>query len=198
MGIVAGTETVEKLKLLVVQLRKWNTAINLVSPATLEDAWSRHVEDSARLAVLVAPPRRWVDLGSGAGFPGLVVAALLAERSPSSEVALVESDRRKAVFLRTTAVLMGLSVKVWDSRVEQVPPLAGGVVSARALAPLDRLLPMASRHLAENGVCLFPKGARVAEELASVAGKWSFDVVRHRSANTGQGDVLEIRNLRHG
>jgi 16S rRNA (guanine527-N7)-methyltransferase len=194
----AGEATLDRLHLLVAELRKWNPAINLVAAATLADAWTRHIAESAHLADLVAPPAHWADLGSGGGFPGLVVAILLAERSPGSRVTLVESDGRKAAFLRQTAFLAGVSVAVIDRRIEEVPPLRAGVVSARALAPLGRLLPLVHRHLAPEGTGLLPKGARVAEELASVAGTWSFDLRRHPAAGAGGGDVLEIRNLRHG
>lgn len=192
-----GPETVARLEALVALVRKWNRAINLVAPSTLADAWERHVLDSARLVDLVAAPARWADLGSGAGFPGLVVAIILAERSPETRVTLVEADGRKAAFLHRAAQAAGVTVDIRNARIEALAPLGAEVLSARALAPLDRLLPLAHRHLAPGGTCLFPKGARVAEELASVAGTWSFDLVRHPSADPGGGEVLELRNLRH-
>lgn len=193
----AGPETVARLETLVALVRKWNPAINLVAPSTLADAWDRHIADSARLADLVPAPAHWADLGSGAGFPGLVVAILLAERSPATRMTLVESDSRKAVFLHSAAQATGVAVDIRNARIETLVPLGAQVVSARALAPLDRLLPLAHRHLAPGGTGLFPKGARVAEELASVAGTWSFDLVRHPSPDPGGGEVLELRNLRH-
>jgi 16S rRNA (guanine527-N7)-methyltransferase len=196
-GIEAAPETLARLETLIALLRKWNPAINLVAPSTLDEAWDRHVVDSARLASLVAPPVHWVDLGSGAGFPGLVVAILLHERAPASRVTLIESDGRKAAFLRSAAQATGVPLTVLDARIETVPPLGAEVVSARALAPLDRLLHLAQRHLASGGTCLFPKGARVAEELASVAGTWSFDLIRHAAHGPGGGEVLEIRNPHH-
>ncbi len=195
--VAAGPQTLARLETLVALLRKWNPAINLVAPSTLADAWNRHIVDSARLADLVPAPPHWADLGSGAGFPGLVVAILLQERSPETRVTLVESDGRKAAFLRTAAQTAGASATVLNARIEAAPPLEAQVVSARALAPLHRLLPLAQRHLAPGGTCLFPKGARVAEELASVAGTWSFGLVRHPSPGPDGGEVLEIRNPRH-
>jgi 16S rRNA (guanine527-N7)-methyltransferase len=196
-SFAVGSVTLDRLHLLVAELRKWNPAINLVAASTLADAWRRHIAESAHLADLVEPPVHWADLGSGGGFPGLVVAILLAERSPQSRITLVESDGRKAAFLRQTATLAGVSVVVINRRIEEVPALRAGVVSARALAPLVRLLPLVHRHIAPDGIGLLPKGVRVAEELASVAGTWSFDLRRHPAPSTGGGDVLEIRNLRH-
>jgi 16S rRNA (guanine527-N7)-methyltransferase len=186
-----------RLQTLVALLQKWNPAINLVSPSTVAESWNRHVVDSARLVDLVPAPTHWADLGSGAGFPGLVVAILLHGREKRTRVTLVESDGRKAAFLRSAAQATGVAVDVLNDRIEAIPSLQADIVSARALAPLDRLLPLAERHLAPGGACLFPKGARVNEELASVAGTWSFDVVRHPSQGTGGGEVLEIRNLQH-
>jgi 16S rRNA (guanine527-N7)-methyltransferase len=196
-GIEASPQALARLQTLLALLRKWNPAINLVAPSTLADAWNRHVLDSAGLVNIVSPPAHWADLGSGAGFPGLVVAILLHDRAPDTKVTLVESDGRKAAFLRTVAQATGVAVTVIADRIESVPPLGAQVVSARALAPLDRLLPMAQRHLAPGGTCLFPKGVRVAEELASVAGTWSFGLVRHPSHGPGGGEVLEIRNPHH-
>jgi 16S rRNA (guanine527-N7)-methyltransferase len=193
----ASDATRTRLETLVALVRKWNPAINLVAPSTLENAWDRHIADSAYLVDLVPPPPHWADLGSGAGFPGLVVAILLAERSPATRVTLVESDGRKAAFLHTAARTLGVSIDVRNARVEALAPLDAQVVSARALAPLDRLLPLALPHLADGGVCLFPKGARAAEELASASGSWSFDLIRHPPPTAAGGEVLEIRNLRH-
>jgi 16S rRNA (guanine527-N7)-methyltransferase len=193
----AGPATRARLESLVALVRKWNPAINLVAPSTLADAWNRHIIDSARLADLVPAPAHWADLGSGAGFPGLVIAILLAEHSPATRVTLVESDGRKVAFLHSAAQATGVTVDIRNARIETLAPLNAQVVSARALAPLDRLLPLAYRHLAPGGTCLLPKGARVAEELASVSGTWSFDLVRHPSPDPGGGEVLEVRNLRH-
>ncbi len=136
-----------RLETLVALVRKWNPTINLVAPSTLENAWDRHIADSACLVDLVPPPQRWADLGSGAGFPGLVVAILLAERSPATRVTLVESDGRKAAFLHTAARTLDVSIDVRNARIEALAPLDAQVVSARALAPLDRLFPLALRIL---------------------------------------------------
>lgn len=197
LDIPAGSRTLARLERLASLVRKWNPAINLVAPSTVADLWHRHIVDSAALADLVPAPQDWADLGSGAGFPGLVVAVILADRAPESRVTMVESDRRKAAFLRTAVGDLDVAVRIIDQRIEAIPPLGAQVVSARALAPLDRLLPLAARHLAPGGRFLFPKGIRAAEELASVAGTWSFDLVRHASAMPGGGEVLEIGNLRH-
>lgn len=187
-----------RLELLVERLVRWNRAINLVAPGTLPDAWQRHVADSVQLVPLVAdPPGLWVDLGSGAGFPGLVVAAVLADRSARTRVHLIEADRRKAAFLHDSARAMALDVTVHGQRIESLAPLGAGIVSARAVAPLDRLLPLAVRHLAPDGACLFLKGARVEDELASVAGSWSFNLSRHPSQSGATGEILHLRDVSH-
>ena len=132
-------ETVERLETHVALLCKWNPRINLVAASTLAEVWTRHVADSAQLWPLRPPGARlWLDLGSGAGFPGLVVAALAAEEAPDLRVRLVESDARKAAFLATVAREADLPAEVLVERWQRLPPQAADVVSARALAPLDR------------------------------------------------------------
>ena len=163
-------ETLARLDTLVAGLERWSRAINLVSRGTLKDVWHRHIADSAQLLPL-APPgaRRWADFGSGAGFPGLVVAALAADRHPDLGVTLVESDTRKCAFLAEMARAMGLSVTVRAMRIEALPTDERfDVISARALAPLATLLAAAKPHLAPGGRLIFPKGADVESELADV------------------------------
>ena len=198
-GLDVSRETLGRLEQLGALLAKWNPAINLVAKSTLPEAWTRHILDSAQLFRL-APDRvsHWVDLGSGGGFPGLVIAVLASEFDSARRVTLVESDQRKATFLRQAAREMGLSnVAVLTDRIEQAAPLAGQVVSARALAPLPQLCAFAQRHLAPGGLALFPKGAKHAEEVAEAGREWHFDLTVHPSDTDSSAVVLELRTIRH-
>lgn len=195
-GRSVSRETRSRLELLEMLLRKWTRAINLVSPGTLDTIWTRHVADSAQIFDL-APEgaRNWVDLGSGGGFPGLVVAILAAAERPELSVSLVESDQRKAAFLMTAARTLDLRVTVIAERIEAVAPLGAEVLSARALAPLDLLLSYAERHLLPTGVAIFPKGAAVDDEIAHALEHWRFSYQKERSRTDASGVVLIIGGI---
>ncbi|MBL3568266.1 16S rRNA (guanine(527)-N(7))-methyltransferase RsmG [Rhodovulum sulfidophilum] len=190
-------ETSERLSAYAALLRKWNPAINLVARSTLDDLETRHFKDSAQLFGLCpTDARHWVDLGSGGGFPGLVIAILARELAPDLHVTLIESDQRKAAFLRTVCRDLGVAAtNVIDSRIESAKPQGADVLSARALAPLPRLLDYADRHLAPGGVALFPKGARFAEELDAALASWRFDVQNHPSKTDPQAVVLKLGGI---
>lgn len=189
-------ETMSRLETYEALLRKWNSAINLVSPKTISDVWSRHFLDSAQIfSFLPENARTWADIGSGGGFPGLVVAILAAEKRPELSVTLVESDRRKAAFLMTAAREMALNLRVLTDRIEAAAPLNADVLSARALAPLADLLGFAERHLAVAGTCLFPKGAKWREELAEAQKKWSFMIESHKSQTDSEAVILKIEGI---
>ncbi len=190
-------ETIERLHRYEALLRKWNPAINLVSPQTLTDVWGRHFRDSAQIFDLAKVPdaKIWADLGAGGGFPGLVVAILAAEKRSSLGVALVESDQRKAAFLMTVSRELGLHTRVLSQRIEAIPPLGADILSARALAPLSKLLEFAERHLKPGGTALFPKGAKWREELSEAQKSWSFDVACHASVTDSEATVLEISGV---
>ena len=189
-------ETSARLDALVAVLEKWSRTLNLVGKGTLAEVWTRHVEDSAQLWPLApASARSWIDLGSGAGFPGLVIAALAADERPDLHVTLVESDTRKAAFLGAAAREMGVSVTIRDVRIEALEAPPADVVSARALASLDRLLDYAAPLLAPGGVCLFPKGAGHASELTEARRRWQCRVVAHPSRTDPAAVVLEIQEL---
>lgn len=189
-------ETLERLEAYAAILEKWSPRINLVSRATLEDLWTRHFLDSAQLLELApAEARTWCDLGSGGGFPGLVVAILAAERMPDLAVTLIESDTRKAVFLRTVLRETGAQATVLDRRIEAAPAQAADIVSARALAPLPALLGLAHRHMAVGGIGLFPKGARHAEELRDALELWRFRCETHPSQTDPDAVLLRISEL---
>ena len=186
-------ETMQRLESHLELLGKWNPRINLVARSTLADAWTRHFADSAQLWPLRPPgARRWLDLGSGAGFPGLVMAALAAEQAPDLEIRLVESDGRKAAFLAAAARAAGLSPAILEARIGDLPPQAADVVSARALAPLSALLGMAEKHRRPEGTGLFPKGATVQNEIAEAARHWRFNHKIHTSLTDPQAAIVEI------
>lgn len=186
-------ETLDRLRIHQRLLEQWNPRINLVSRSSLADAWDRHFSDSAQLWRLApADARLWLDLGAGAGFPGLVIAALAAEKAPGLHVHLIESDGRKATFLRTVARAAGLDVAISDARIEATPGVGADIVSARALAPLDRLLEHAERHRREAGICLFPKGETVHNEIAEARRTWRFDPRIHPSLTDPRAAIVEI------
>ncbi|MEM6486704.1 MAG: 16S rRNA (guanine(527)-N(7))-methyltransferase RsmG [Pseudomonadota bacterium] len=190
-------ETLERLDILVETLGRWNRRINLVAPGSISDAWRRHVLDSAQLWRLALPSaRHWVDLGSGGGFPGLVIAAQAAVERPDLRVTMIESDSRKAAFLTTTAQLMHLDVTVLVDRIEQAPAQGADIVSARALAPLDRLLPLAARHGHARTVYLLPKGRGHHSELTAARASWHMSCAAHPSRTDAEGVVLAITEVR--
>ncbi|MBS0386766.1 MAG: 16S rRNA (guanine(527)-N(7))-methyltransferase RsmG [Proteobacteria bacterium] len=177
-------ETIERLETHCRLLADWSHRMNLVGPRELAAFWRRHALDSAQLVALAPQAMRWVDLGSGAGFPGLVVAAILADQ-PGAAVHLVESTEKKAAFLSAVAKEAGLPVKVFNQRIEVFGAGEGpyDVVTARALAPLNRLIPYAKPILDHGAIGLFHKGADIDAELAAAK-----DVL---NGGAYQADVLE-------
>ncbi|RAU23722.1 16S rRNA (guanine(527)-N(7))-methyltransferase RsmG [Paramagnetospirillum kuznetsovii] len=187
-------ETLRRLGLYADLLVKWQAKINLVGPDTLPDLWSRHILDSAQLFPLIpATAKRLVDLGSGAGFPGLVLAVMGAP-----DVHLVESDSRKCAFLREAARVTGTPVTIFNKRIEQVAGLDADVVTARALAPLGKLLDWAFPHLAAGGQCLFLKGRGAEDELTATAKEWNIGLRRIPSLTDPAGLVLQLHEVRRG
>jgi 16S rRNA (guanine527-N7)-methyltransferase len=186
-------ETLARLEAHLALLERWNPRINLVAKSTLPDAWCRHFADSAQLWALRPPgARHWLDLGSGAGFPGLVIAALAAEAAPDLAVDLVESDQRKAAFLRAVVQAGGLRATVHDCRIEQLPAQGADVVSARALAPLTELLAMLEKHRRPGGTGLFSKGGTVHKEIKDAARQWRFEKKIHPSLTEQKAAIVEI------
>jgi 16S rRNA (guanine527-N7)-methyltransferase len=189
-------ETLDRLTAYHSLLEKWNARINLVSRGTLDEAWVRHFHDSAQLLHLSPPGARlWVDLGSGAGFPGLVIAILAAERRPDLSVRLIESDQRKAAFLRSVIRETGVTADVVAERIESATDSGADVLSARALAPLGALVEMALRHLAPSGIALFPKGARYRQELAEALESFTFDCEEYPSETDAEAVILKIGGI---
>lgn len=173
-------------------LLRWNTTLNLIAAKDAGVVWERHIADSLQLVPLMpAGVTRAVDLGTGGGFPGLVLAI-----ATGVTFDLIESDQRKASFLRTAILETGAPATVHCRRIEEAVVAPAGLVTARALAPLSRLLPLAFRLLTTDGVCLFLKGARVEEELAAAGQDWGMTVDRVPSRTGPAGMVLRIGGLR--
>jgi len=189
-------ETAERLDLYSALLQKWNPRINLVSRASLDSLRTRHFADSAQLYDLVDHPTdHWADLGSGGGFPGLVIAILAQETGSPARVTLVESDARKAAFLATVIRETGARAEVLTGRIEAITPLGANVVSARALADLTTLLSYAARHLSAAGAALFPKGQTWQEELKAAQSAWHFDFRVVKSKTETGPVILHLRGL---
>lgn len=189
-------ETCGRLEAYVALLVRWNARINLVSPSTLETVWIRHIADSVQLFDLARPnARRWIDLGSGAGLPGLPIAAIAAERAPNLRVTLVEGDVRKAAFLATASREMGLDVNVESRRIESMAPQAYDVISARALAPLAQLCALAHRFSGPGTIYLFLKGEKLDSELTATVAGWHIQAERIVSRTDPKATVLRILEL---
>lgn len=196
---MVSRETSDRLKSFAALVRKWNPKINLVSPKTLDQLEARHIADSEQVWEFAGvADGHWVDLGSGGGFPGLVVAIRAAEAAPGMHFTLVESDQRKSAFLMTAARELGLQVNVLAQRIEQVPPLAADIISARALASLADLLWMTERHLASDGIAIFPKGERHAIEVDEARQSWRFDMEMAQSRTEDGARLLKLRNIQRG
>lgn len=191
-------ETLARLKIFVSLLEDWNVRINLVSAASLAQVWRRHILDSAQLLKFIpADAKNLVDLGSGAGFPGAVLAILVAEERPGARMVLYEATAKKCRFLDAVAKRLTPAVEIRNARIEEAKPEPFDVVTARACAPLDRLLSYAAPFQSKKTVCLFLKGQSVGVELTKAHKSWSMTVVQHQSRSDPSGVVLEIRDLRH-
>jgi 16S rRNA (guanine527-N7)-methyltransferase len=189
-------ETREKLSLLERELRRWQAIKNLVGPATLDHIWDRHIVDSLQLLDLAPDARAWLDLGSGAGFPGLVLAIAGYDRGLT--VDLVESNSRKCAFLRHIVRLTGVRATVNEARLESVIPGFVGktdVVSARALASLTKLLEWTHPLLKAGTIGLFPKGRDAEIELTEARESWTFNVEILPSRTDSEARILRITSI---
>ncbi len=222
-------ETLDRLRIYAALLNSWQRVVNLVSPATLGDVWHRHFADSAQLLELadISSPLRgdgpgaedcaleeggkaprlgeapggpsWLDLGSGGGFPGLVLAILLAEKAPAARMTLVESDARKAAFLGEVARKTGVAVEIRVERSEKCATQANSqirnVITARALAPLPRLLGLAQPFFSPQTLALFPKGREAEVEVAEARARFDFDCRLAPSLTDAEARIVMVRNL---
>lgn len=184
-------ETHSRLIGFVECLLRWNRTVNLISKADENNVWPRHVQDSLQLASLMTPyPERAIDLGSGGGFPGLVLC--IATGIPFD---LVEADQRKAAFLREAARLAQAPARIHATRAETLLLKPAMIVTARALAPLPQLLTLAVPFVAPNGACLFLKGANAEDELTAAATQWHMHAERIASRTSPGASVLRISEI---
>ena len=185
-------ETLARLKAYADVLTDWNARHNLVAKSTLPDLWFRHFWDSAQLAPLIpGAARSLADLGSGAGFPGLVLAAL----RPDLAVTLHEATTKKCAFLQFAAERMGIPVTVQNARLEDLPPSRFDVITARALAPLPQLLGYAQNFAGPNSVCLFLKGQNVGVELTEAHKYWNIKTSQVPSQTDPSAAIVVVREL---
>lgn len=198
-GLRVSRETQQRLQHFAELFTKWAKAINLVAPSTMDDMWSRHIADSAQIFQISPRPQTWVDLGSGGGFPGVITAIFLAEQR-AGWVHLVESNNKKAAFLRTALRETGGRGEVHAIRIEDAPIAVPtcDAISARALADLDKLIEYASPWMAgkENNHAFFHKGRDYQREIQKAHGRWAFSLLEHNSAVEQDSVILEISNLR--
>lgn len=188
-------ETFSRLSAFQATFEKWAARINLAAPSTIPELWSRHILDSAQLLPLAPNALRWLDLGSGGGFPGAVLSVLLAGRDGAS-ITLVESNQKKASFLRNA--IAGAPGSVVAKRIEEVRGEFedAEIVTARALAPLNKLLGLAEPWLAAGATALFHKGRDYRREIEESRDAWQFSLVEHSSAIDAASVILEISDLK--
>jgi 16S rRNA (guanine527-N7)-methyltransferase len=185
-------ETLARLKAYSDVLTDWNAGHNLVAKSTISDMWRRHFWDSAQLVPLIPSTAQTIaDLGSGAGFPGLVLAAML----PELAVTLHEATTKKCMFLRDAAARMGLQVGIENARMEDLSHRPFDVVTARALAPLPRLLEYAQKFMATQSICLFLKGQNVGVELTEAHKYWNMKASQIPSQTDPSGAIVVVREL---
>ncbi len=184
-------ETMARIEAFGALLRGENERQNLVSAATLDNFWSRHMVDSAQLLRFAADGRPWLDLGSGAGFPGLVVAALR-----DGPVTLIESRRLRVEFLRRAAETLGVAPEIIQATAERVPTRTFAVISARAFAPLPRLLEIAHRFSTEKTLWLLPKGRGAKSELEAVRDAWQGDFRLEPSLTDADAQIIVASGVR--
>lgn len=189
-------ETLEKFDIYADMIRKWNRAINLVAPSTLDDIWLRHFLDSA--AVFKEVPGitgRWLDMGSGGGFPGAVVAILADGEDVDLAVTCIESDIRKASFLRQLGIATDVKFGVLSRRIEETPPQKADLVSARALAPLERLLDLSIPHMKPGAKAVFMKGETWQNEVEEALETYAFSVKNMPSPTNPKSAILVLGDI---
>jgi 16S rRNA (guanine527-N7)-methyltransferase len=187
-------ETMQRLDIHAALLKKWNPRINLVSRDSLSQIWHRHIADSAQIWRLRLPGARvWLDLGAGAGFPGLVIAAFAA--GTPLTVRLVEADERKSAFLAAVIREANLPAVVLTQRAEALAPQSAEIISARAFSPLATLLELSEKHRVSSGIGLFPKGQSVHKEIEEASRLWRFTPLVHPSLTDPAAGIVEIGAL---
>lgn len=191
-------ETFELLKSYEKLLREWQQKFNLVSNASLEDCWNRHFLDSVQLYQYIPESAKLVyDFGSGAGFPGMVLAIMAKEKTPYLKFKLIESVRKKTLYLKEVAQMSGANVEIVNERIEKLPPEKADVITSRAMASLKELLEYTYKFCKPETVCIFPKGKKYAEEITEAKKYWNFKCLLKPSEQSEEGRILIITGLRN-
>ena len=184
-------DDLRRLEAYVEALKKWQKAINLIGPKTIPDIWLRHVFDSAQLADFIGNEKATIlDLGSGAGFPAIVLAVMTR-----AQVHLVESDVRKCAFLAEAKRIVGGEITIHPRRIEKMDPFQPDFITARACAPLPKLLDLSRPFLGKKTVCLFQKGQNVDQELTESTKSWNMRVEHHKSRSDLSGVILKLEGI---
>lgn len=186
-------ETLQRLDRLVALLQKWTPVLNLTAKSTMQEIWLRHISDSFQLTNYIPKSGgNWLDIGTGGGFPGLVIAIAAEEKTHGLKITLVEGDHRKCVFLETAIRELGISAVVKSKRIEHLEPHRAQIISARAVAPLAKLLDLSTPHLAPDGICLFLKGQNHLSELTEARRYWKLDCEIKKSRTDPRAAILII------
>lgn len=189
-------ETYDNLKTYQSLLTEWQEKFNLVSSNSLNDAWERHFVDSVQLWKFIPETTQNVlDFGSGAGFPGMVLAVVGKEKTPYLKVSLVESISKKTLYLKEVADKLGVNVEIINDRIENIPAQKADVITSRAMTSLNGLLGYAYRFCKPDTICIFPKGKKYAEELAEAHRHWKFKCRIEPSEISEEGRILIVSNL---
>ena len=195
-GLSVSRETLQRLYSYEMMVSRWNPTINLVSKTSLKDLWGRHIVDSSQIYSCAQPKAGlWLDLGSGGGFPGVVIAIIAKELSPKLEIVLVESDTRKCIFLRSVIRELGIGARVENSRIEAFELSNVSFLSARALANMNGLCGFAEKFVSRETICFFPKGEFYEKEVAECRKNWNFEHEIVKSGTSDEGKIIVIRSL---
>ena len=195
-GVNVSRETFDRLEAFSNDFRSWADRINLVAPSTRDEFWRRHMADSLQLLSIKPSAVTWVDIGTGGGFPGMIVAIALAERN-DSRVTLIESNRKKCGFLQMAKAKYAPQTQILPMRVQDAVPQIEppNVVSARALADLDSLLAMTGPWLEQGSIGLFMKGREYVGEVEKSRTNWRFDLVAYESRTASDAAILEVSDI---
>ncbi len=188
-------ETLEGLQAYYDLLKIWSKRINLISLTTLDDFWTRHAIDSAQIVNIANNAKSWVDFGTGAGFPGLMIGAILKDRNIDYKIRLIDNNHKRCAFLREGARALGLNVDIQNAGVETVKPEKFDIVTARAFAPLNKLLDYSETYSQLGARLLFLKGEDVQSEIEKASTNWKFSCKIDKSISSNNGCILEVSEL---
>ena len=189
-------ETFDRLKAYEASLKEWQNKFNLVSNASLEDAWKRHFKDSVQLFKYVPERSRiLLDFGSGAGFPGMVIAIMAEEKMPNLKVKLIESIKKKTLYLNAVKDICNVRVQIINDRIENIPSFSADVITSRAMCNLNDLLKYSNKFSNKKTTLIFPKGKSYKEELNIAQKNWNFDCNIFANEINPEGVILVINNL---